>query len=176
MQFRFFPLAGPLAGAAVVLAAAICAVQAQDSGTAIRLEQAWSRAMPPRAAAAAAYLAITNVSAKADRLISATSDRAAKVEIHETHMEGGIMRMRPVAGGVVIAPEETVTLAPRGLHLMLTGLASPLIKGETLRLTLRFETAGEISVDLPVLAIGAAGPNHSGRTGDVMTGIVIAGA
>ena len=53
---------------------------------------------------------------------------------------------------------------------------NPLSKGETLRLTLRFETAGEISVDLPVLAIGAAGPNHSGRTGDVMTGIVIAGA
>ncbi len=165
-----------LAGAAVVLAAAICAAQAQDSGSAIRVEQAWSRAMPPHAGAAAAYLTITNMSAKADRLISASCDRAAKVEIHETQMEGGVMRMRPVAGGIVIAPEETVTLAPRGLHLMLIGPTSPLSKGETLRLTLRFETAGEISVDLPVLAVGAAGPNHSGRSGDIMTGIVMTGA
>lgn len=166
----------PLAGAAVALATAICAVQAQGSGTAIRLELAWARATPPRAGAAAAYLAITNLSAMTDRLISASCDRAVKVEIHETQMEGGVMRMRPVAGGIAIAPEETVTLKPGGLHLMLTGLVSPLSKGETLTLTLRFETAGEISVDLPVLAIGAAGPDQTGRAGDVMTGIVIPAA
>ena len=165
MRFRFLPLAG----AAVALAAAICAVQAQDSGTAIHVEQAWSRATPPGAPAAAVYVSITNMSGKADRLVSATCARAATIEIHETRMDGGVMRMRPVAGGIVIAPGETVTFAPGGLHLMLTGLTGPLRKGEMLSLVLRFETAGEIGIDLPVLAIGAAGPDHSGQAGRAAT-------
>ena len=81
-------------------------------------------------------------------------------------MEGGVMRMRPIAGGLVIEPGETVTFQPGGLHLMLTGLHDPLRKGETLRLVLRFETSGEISIDMPVLAIGAKGPGRAGLAGE----------
>ena len=162
MGFGFFPIAG----AAAILATAIFAAQEQDGDASIRLEQAWSRATPPRAMAAAAYLSITNNSGKADRLISAKAEPATEVEIHEVRMDDGIMRMRPLAGGLVIEPGETVTFQPGGLHLMLTGLHSPLRQGETLRLVLRFETAGEISTDVPVLAIGAKGPGHTSLAGE----------
>lgn len=174
MSFGIFPHIC----AAAVLAATILAAQAQDSGTAIRLKHAWSRATPPRARVAVAYLSVTNMSGHADRLVSANSDRAMKVEIHEARMDGGVMRMRPVAGGIVIEPGETVTFQPGGLHLMLTGLQSPLRKDETLKLVLRFETAGEISVEVPVLSIGAKAPGHANLAGEAMamnmTGSVIA--
>lgn len=159
MSFGFFPHIGAVA----VLAVAIVAAQAQDSGASIRIEQAWSRATPPRALATAAYFSITNMSGQADRLISARSARATKVEIHEARTDGGVMRMRPVAGGLVIEPGKTITFQPGGLHMMLTELQSPLRKGETLRLVFSFETSGEISLDVPVLSIGAKGPGHAGR-------------
>lgn len=162
MNFDFFSHIG----AATVLAVASIAAQAQDGGAAIRVEQAWSRATPPGAPVGAAYLSITNVSGQADRLISAKSDRARKVEIHEAQMNNGVMRMRPITGGLVIGPGETVAFQPGGLHLMLTGLHSPLRKGERLRLVLSFEMSDEISINVPVLAIGAKGPDRAGQNGE----------
>ena len=51
-----------------------------------------------------------------------------------------------------------MTFASGGMHLMLTGLSRKLAEGTTFPLTLRFETAEEITVDVPVLGVGASGP------------------
>jgi len=81
-------------------------------------------------------------------------------------MDGGVMKMRPVEGGLTIEPGKTVKLAPGGLHLMMTDLKSPLKQGDKLPVTLQFEKAGKVQVTLDVLGVGAPGP--SGHMGGEM--------
>jgi copper(I)-binding protein len=73
----------------------------------------------------------------------------------------GVMTMRPVDGGLAIEPGRSVRFAPGGLHLMIIGLAAPLVQGDKVRVVLRFEKAGEVTVSFDVQAIGAPGPVSS---------------
>ncbi len=77
------------------------------------------------------------------------------------------MKMRPLEEGLEIKPGETVTLKPGGLHIMLTGLTHPLAQGSTLKMTLKFEQAGSVDVDYPVVAIGAPAPGVSAGGGSM---------
>ncbi|MBZ6381001.1 copper chaperone PCu(A)C [Sphingomonas sanguinis] len=45
-------------------------------------------------------------------MLSATAPRAAKVEIHTMSLEGGNVRMRPLAGGVDIPAGSEATPPP----------------------------------------------------------------
>jgi hypothetical protein len=83
-------------------------------------------------------------------------------------MEGGVMKMRPVEGGLEIKPGETVTLAPAGFHMMLVKLKHPLEAGQTVKATLKFDKAGTVDVDYPVMALGASA--HGGAGGMNMQG------
>src|SRR5215475_797352 len=94
------------------------------AGDGIAIRQAWSRATPKGAQVAAGYLTIENHGASPDKLISAATTAAAKVDLHEMAMAGGVMTMRPVDGGLVIPPGGSVTLAPGGSHLMFIGLTA----------------------------------------------------
>ena len=73
-------------------------------------------------------------------------------------MEDGVMKMRPVEGGLEIKPGETVTLKPGSLHVMFVDLKHPLEPGKTVEATLQFEKAGTVEVEFPIAAIGAAAP------------------
>lgn len=119
---------------------------------AIKVENAWVRAAPVGATAGAAYVTLTNTGAVADRLIGGASTQAARVEVHEMSMDGGVMRMRPVDGGLAIPAGGTVALKPGGYHIMLIGLKGPLSAGGKLALTLKFEKAGALRLTLPVQA------------------------
>lgn len=114
----------------------------------ISISDAWAAVTPNGATVGAAYMTISNVG-PADTLVSATSPRAQSVELHEMSMDGNVMRMRPVTSFTVPA-DGVVSLTPNGLHLMLTGLAGPLVAGETVPVTLTFERAGAVEVSLPV--------------------------
>ena len=114
----------------------------------------WARELPPVSRNGAAYLSITNKGKAADRLVSASSPMAERVELHETTMDGGMMRMRPVAS-LVIAPNETRVLEPGGLHFMLVKLKQPLVAGKHFPLTLVFADAG--SVDVKVMVTKGSG-------------------
>ena len=107
-------------------------------------------------------ITITNTGTTPDRLVSAKSAAAGAVQVHEMKMEGNVMRMREVDGGLAIAPGATVTLAPGGLHIMLMGLKAPLRQGEKVPLTLVFEKAGSIDVELAVMPLGASPPSGHG--------------
>jgi hypothetical protein len=74
-------------------------------------------------------------------------------------MEGNVMRMRERDGGLEIPPGATVTLAPGNLHLMMMGLKEPFKQGDKVPVTLVFEKAGKIDVELVVVPIGAT-PKH----------------
>lgn len=115
----------------------------------------WTRATPPTALAGGGYMTITNKGTTADRLVSVKSPAAGMTQVHEMKMDGNVMRMRELEGGLAIPPGATVTLAPGGFHLMLMGLKTPLKQGEKVPVTLVFEKAGTIDVELAIAAMGA---------------------
>jgi len=122
------------------------------------ISQAWSRATPGGAKTGGGYLTIENKGTTPDKLIGASADFAGKIEVHEMTTNNGVMKMRPVEGGLTIDPGKTVKLAPSGLHLMMMDLKSPLKQGDKLPVTLQFEKAGKVTVTLDVQAVGASAP------------------
>lgn len=129
----------------------------------IHISQLWARATPKGASSGAAYMTITNKGTSPDRVSCASSDASAKCQIHSMTMDNGVMKMRPVEGGLEIKPGETVTLKPSGFHVMLIDLKNPLEQGKTVDVTLQFEKAGTVKVEFPITAIGAAAPGAGGE-------------
>lgn len=138
-----------LASASLALLA-IPAVGRDAPAGSLRLTGAWSRPTPPGAPAAAGYVTITNTGTRPDRLLGATSTAAERIEVHEMKLTNGIMQMRPVAGGLAIAPGRSVALAPGGYHLMLIGPKRPSVTGGQVPVMLLFERAGTVRVDFEV--------------------------
>jgi hypothetical protein len=98
----------------------------------------------------AAYLTIT--SAAGDRLVGVEvpASVAARAEIHEDATDSpGVMRMR-VVPRVDLPAGKTVTFEPGLRHVMLVGLAQPLVAGHSFEMTLRFERAGPVRVRVPI--------------------------
>ena len=135
----------------------------------IHIAQPWARATPKGANAGAAYMTITNTAATPDRVTCVASEAAAQCQIHTMTMEGGVMKMRPVEGGLQIQPGETVMLKPSSLHVMFLNLKHPLEAGKTVEATLKFDKAGTAEIGFPILAIGAPAPGvTSGGGGSMM--------
>lgn len=124
----------------------------------LTVADAWARATPKGVTVGAGYMKITNNGAAPDRLIAGSADVSDDLELHETRMTDGVMRMRPVKGGVEIKPGETVAFDPGAFHVMFVGLKKPLAKGDHVTATLVFEKAGPLTVDFDVLAVGATRP------------------
>ncbi len=125
---------------------------------ALKIEHPWARPTAEGMTAAAAYLTVENTGSEPDTLLSASTPIAAKAQLHETVTENGVMHMRPVAGGITIAPGTTFAFRPGSYHIMLLNLKHKLDQGEHFPLTLTFAKAGTIELDVPVE--GPAG--HSG--------------
>lgn len=102
---------------------------------------------------AAVYLTVSDFGA-ADRLLRATSVIAADVQIHENRVEGATASMQPL-DGLDIPAGGNVELKPGGLHIMLLGIREPLEPGDTVPITLEFEVAGKLALEIPVRALTA---------------------
>lgn len=156
---------GALALTAFIAAAAALTSPAAAAGDydlgSIHISQPWSRATPKGAASGAGYMTITNKGDAPERVSCVSDDASGQCQIHSMSMEGGVMKMRPVEGGLEIKPGESVALKPGGNHMMFLALKHPLEQGQTVKVTLKFEHAGTIDVDYPVLAIGAPAPGAS---------------
>jgi copper(I)-binding protein len=129
----------------------------------IVIHDAWARASLGAAPNSAAYMVIETTGAAPDRLIGGATPVAAKVEPHAHVMEGGIAQMRPV-DAIEIDPGTPTVLAPGGLHLMLIGLKEKLEDGATFPLTLTFERAGPVTVEVAVRGL-AGSMGHGGHGG-----------
>lgn len=126
---------------------------------AVRIQDAWCPPTPPGAPTAAGYLTIDNLGQGPDRLLGGSSSAAAQVQLHSMTMQRGVMRMRPVTGGLQIARRTAVRIQPGdGLHLMLIGLKRPLKVGEHVPVTLDFARAGSVRADFAVRPRAAAAP------------------
>jgi len=146
--------------AAWLLAAVLAADAAGATPeTVLVVQHAWVLASPPGATVAAAYLTLDNRGHKPDRLVSISSPRAARIEVHAILREGDLAKMRRV-DPLRVAAGERLTLEPGGTHLMLLDLASPLSAGERVPLLLRFEVAGEIRIEAAVRAVGDPASGH----------------
>ena len=107
----------------------------------------------------AGYLTLINDASAEDALLSASSPRAERVEVHEMTMDGGVMQMR-VVERLSIPAGQSIELAPNGRHLMFYGVTQPFAVGETIPVRLTFEHAGDVDVSLPVRRPGAASAEH----------------
>lgn len=111
-----------------------------------------AKTTPARAMAGAGYVTITNNGDATDTLIAVEAD-FPRVEIHDTKVENDIATMYQVEG-IAIAPDDTVTFAPGGKHIMFMGLdGDPFEAGETIEATLVFENAGRLDVTFEVETI-----------------------
>ena len=127
----------------------------------INISSPFSRATLPNAPVGGGFLTIENTGTEDDRLVSATSSIAKDTQIHEMAMEGDVMKMRHLGEGLVIPAGETVELAPGSLHIMFMGLNGAFVEGETVTVTLTFEKAGTVDVELPVLGAAAREAAHT---------------
>lgn len=119
--------------------------------------------LTPVARAGAIYLTMMNHSAEADTLLSLTTPVAALAELHETTNTDGVMKMRAVTA-LAIPAGAMIELKPATMHIMLTGLKAPLKEGEVVALTLKFEKAGAITVDVLVEKAGVLHEHGAGTT------------
>lgn len=147
---------------------AIPAMAADYSVGSMQISQPWARATPKGAPAGAGYMTITNKGTTPDRVSCVSDDASAQCQIHSMTMTGGIMRMRPVEGGLEIKPGQTVTLNPGSYHIMFVDLKHPLVQGQAVKATLKFDHAGTVNVEYPIAAIGAPAPGVAAGGGTMM--------
>ncbi|MGR3759930.1 copper chaperone PCu(A)C [Roseobacteraceae bacterium NS-SX3] len=150
--------------AAITLAFASIAGDMQK----IMVEDAYARVSTANAKSGAAFMQVVNHGEADDRLVDVRSDIAARVELH-THMDqgDGVMKMVHVEEGFAIPAGETRMLKRGGDHVMLMGLKQELKHGDVVALTLVFEQAGEVALEVPVdleRKPGHGGMGHSGHS------------
>lgn len=122
----------------------------------LHIEHPWSREMPPVAPTAAAYFVVHNKGAEADRLISVSTPHAGKAEMHEHVHADGLMKMQQVQSVAIPAGGE-VKFEPMGYHVMMFNLKQQAKDGERFPLTLTFEKAGAVEVEIAVQKDAPAG-------------------
>ncbi|MBB4659130.1 copper chaperone PCu(A)C [Parvularcula dongshanensis] len=118
-----------------------------EAGAAIRVLDGRVRPMADGVSGTAGYLRIT--SDQDDAVISARSPLFKAVEVHEMKEADGVMRMRPVPR-LPLPAGETVSLEPEGTHLMLIGADESLREGDSVPVTLTFESGQSLTLTLPV--------------------------
>ena len=95
------------------------------------------------------FMTITNGTGEADKLLEARTDKAMMVQLHTMVMEGGSMKMQQVPE-ISIPAGGQVVLKPKDLHVMMMDLVTSIEAGEKFPVTLRFEKAGEKTVEVTV--------------------------
>ena len=145
-----------LFSAALAASSAVSALAAD-----IEAKEPFAYATAPTAKAGGAYVPLTN-HGPADRLIDVRGDAAKRVEIHTHIKDGDVMKMRKVADGIELPEGGAIEMKPGGYHVMLMGLNAPLVAGETVPVTLVFESGEELTVDVPIVERGEAGHGSGG--------------
>jgi copper(I)-binding protein len=144
---------------AAALAAGLSVMAAGASAQAVDVQNAWARATVQGQKATGAFMTLTAPSAA--KLVSVSSPVAGIAEVHEMKMEGDVMKMRALAGGLDLPAGKAVDLKPGGYHIMMMDLKLPLQKDTTIPLTLVFKDAKGVEtkkeLKVPVAQAAPAG-------------------
>ena len=151
-------------GATITLMATAAVAHGYRAGL-LSIQHPWSRETASGQAVGGGFMTITNQGAADDRLVSGTSPVAAEVQLHTMTMDGGVMRMRQVEGGIAVPARRTLELKPGSYHIMFMGLKRQLRQGERFPVTLRFQRAGKVTVQFVVQPITSTGPMENGHAG-----------
>ncbi len=116
----------------------------------LEITRPWACAATTAPGTGGAFFTLVNTGAEADRLTAAVTALAELVEIHAIKMVGANIAMRPLEKGLAFPAGTTITLKPRGYHLLLRGLKAPLVVGNKVPVTLTFEKAGSRTVEMVV--------------------------
>lgn len=116
----------------------------------LKIDDPWARPTIGSSKSSAAYMKIENSGDEPDRLVAAKTDAAGTVMLHESRMEGDVMKMVHLSNGIEVPAHGEAVLKPLGFHVMLMGLTQPLKVGESVPITLVFEKQGEVKVDAQI--------------------------
>jgi len=145
----------------VVIMIAACGAASESKTSSepqIKVMEPWSRPSPAMAGNGVVYMMLMNEGGADDALLSVETDTAEVAELHETKMEGDVMKMSPVAK-VEIPAGGSAALEPGGLHVMLINLQQELVAGEKIKLTLNFEKSAPLTVEAEIRKMGAGMDN-----------------
>ncbi len=124
---------------------------------AVKVEKAWARATVQGQKGSGAFMSLT--ASEGTKLVGLSTPVAGIAEVHEMKMDGDVMKMRAVAGGLDLPAGKTVELKPSGYHVMLMDLKAPLAKDSTIPLTLTFRNAKGVESKLNVIVpVAVAAP------------------
>ena len=126
----------------------------------LHIDHPWMPVPTATAKSAAGYMVITNRGHEADELVEVHSAFADQTMLHTTEHADGVAKMTHIMS-LPIAPGETVTLEPDGLHVMFMGLQGKTAEGDLIPATLVFRNAGEVAVEFAVDAMH----DHSDHSG-----------
>lgn len=139
----------------LILASAAGTLWAQS----VEVKDAWVRTSVQGQKATGAFMTIT--AREGAKLVAVVTPVAGVAEVHEMKMEGDIMRMRAVAGGLDLPAGKAVELKPGGYHVMLMDLKAALPKDATIPMTLVLKDAkgveSKVELKVPVAATAPAG-------------------
>ncbi|MGI4841365.1 MAG: copper chaperone PCu(A)C [Janthinobacterium lividum] len=140
----------PLTCLALLFTCALASAKDYPVGD-ITVQSPWSQALPPSAPTVAAYFVISNHGTFPDRLVSVDTPIAGSAQLHQHLHQDGMMKMQQL-DSLQINPEEDAVFAPMSYHVMLLDLRddAPRAEGEHFPLTLHFEKAGDVTVDVPI--------------------------
>ncbi len=142
-----------------LMTAAALAMCALSAAAQVDVQNAWARATVKGQSATGAFMLIT--AKEGAKLVGGSSPLAGVTQVHEMKMEGGVMKMAEVKGGLDLPAGKTVELKPGGYHVMLMDLKEPLAKDTTLALTLVFKDAKGVEskqeLKVPVAAVAPGG-------------------
>ena len=151
-----------LAGIALVLSAG-AANAADPSAMAVTAKDAWARRVPADATNTAAYMTLENSSDKPIRVVSGKSDSAKVVELHHHVMVGDSMKMEKVES-IEIPAHGSVSLQPKGLHVMLLELNPTYATAKEAKISLLLSNGKILKIMAPVKSfeeMGVAPKAHS---------------
>ena len=151
-------------GALVGVVASTAMAHGYQAGS-LSIQHPWTRETAPAQAVGGGFLTIANNGDREDRLLSGTTPAAAEVQLHTMTMHGGVMRMRQVTGGIAIPAHGKAELKPGGFHIMFMGLKWQFRQGDRIPVTLRFQHAGNVTVQFAVQPVGSTGPMEGGHGG-----------
>ena len=118
----------------------------------VEVSNAWARTSVQGQKASGAFMTLT--AKENTKLVAVSTPVAGLAEVHEMKMDGDVMRMRPVQGGLDLPAGKPVALSPGGFHVMLMDLKAALPKDSTIPLTLTFKDAkgveSKLDLKLPV--------------------------
>lgn len=129
----------------------------QAAPKAASVDHAWVRLPAVAGRPGAAYFTIHG-GAVDDRLMAVASPQAVRAEMHDMSMDGGIMKMAPIDGGLAVPAKGDVAFESGGKHVMLFDISPNALPGGKMTLTFTLASGQKLEAEAAIVAAGDEEP------------------